>query len=86
MTYPRAQRVDPLEQLGARHVQLVAEDAAGDEVVSALEEQPENDRVLIEIGPMAIARRGGGSGHYAASTNRLRSTAGAECVRAPTET
>src|SRR5437879_1097454 len=54
----RAQRVDALEQLGARHVELVAEDAALDEVVLVLEEQAEDDRVLVHVGPMTVARRG----------------------------
>src|SRR5207253_175758 len=79
-------RVDALEQLRPRHVQLVAEHAAGDEVVGALEQQREDDRVLTEIGPMAVTRRGDGRRHQAPSTIRLRSTAGAECVRAPTDT
>ena len=81
-----AERVDALEQFGPRHVQLVAEDAARDEVIGALEQQGEDDRVLMEIRPMAVIRRGDGRRHQAPSTIRLRSTAGAECVRAPTDT
>src|SRR5439155_14252924 len=81
-----AQRIDALEQLGARDVELVAEDSARDEVVGALEEQPEDDGILPHIGPMPLAGRCEGSGHQAPSTIRLRSTAGAECVRAPTDT
>ena len=87
---PRPERVEALEQLGARHVELVAEHRAGDEVVVALEQHAEDERVLTVIGPMReLGLAGGGRDQRAQarpSTTRLRSTAGAECVRAPTET
>ena len=58
----RAQRVDPLEQLRAGHVELVAEHRAGNEVIGALEQETEHDRVLVEIGPVPLAG-GHGRGH-----------------------
>src|SRR5207302_400908 len=89
----RAQGIDALEQLRAGHVELAAEHGAADEIVGALEEQPEHDGVLVEIGPMALAacerRRGGVGAHRLppqSVMSRLRSQAGAECVSAPTET
>ena len=86
----RAQRVEPLEQLRSGNVELVAEHGARDEIVVALEQHAEDESVLAVVGPMReIGLPGGGRdqrAHARASMSRLKSTAGAECVRAPTDT